>query len=143
MPEDETHERIVRDQRHKYAYGRFILWHGLLTALLVLLISAGLARAEGRPIGDDRTRVVVVSLLATGAGCCLGGLRIMLRSLRRDAGEPVPADPTAQALVRQFRLLRWAGVLQTSLGFALLLLFALSIGCERPGWVAWWPGRRP
>jgi hypothetical protein len=30
----------------------------------------------------------------------------------------------------------------TSVGFALLLLFALSIGCDRPEWTAWLPGLR-
>jgi len=118
MPEDVAYEMVLRRRRHELAYARYLLRSGAITSLLVLLTSVGVTWTEGRPIDRDRS----IDLAA--------------------AASAEPANPRAKSTASQLQLLAWAGVIMTSVGFALLLLFALSIGCDRPEWTAWLPGLR-
>ena len=143
MAVDPDFELVLRKRRHELAYARYVIGYGSVIGLLVLLISVGAAWAEGRPIDLDHSiDMVFAGLLALAAGCCLAGRKIMLRWLRMDARSPEPTNPQAKSLTGQLRLLSWAGIIMTSVGFALLLLYALSVGCDHPEWTAWLPRRR-
>jgi hypothetical protein len=143
MAEDIAYEMVLRRRQRTLAYARYLIGYGLITSLLVVLVAVGLAWADGRPIDLNRSAdIAVAGLIALGAGCCLAGRKIMLRWLKIDARSPEPTHPRAKSLTSQLRILSWAGVIMTSAGFALLLLFAFSIGCDRPEWTAWLPSRR-
>ena len=143
MPEDVAYEMVLRRRRHELAYARYLLRSGAITSLLVLLTSVGVTWTEGRPIDRDRSiDLAAAAIIALGAGCSLAGRKIMRRLLRKAAASAEPANPRAKSTASQLQLLAWAGVIMTSVGFALLLLFALSIGWDRPEWTAWLPGLR-
>jgi hypothetical protein len=143
MAEDIAYEMVLRRRRRKLAYARYLIGYGSITSLLVVLVAVGVSWAEGRPIDLNRfADIAVAGLIALGAGSCLAGRKIMRRWLKIDALPPEPTHPRAKPLTTQLRLLSWAGVIMMSAGFALLLLFALSIGCDRPEWTVWLPSRR-
>jgi hypothetical protein len=115
-------------------------WHALVCILLAGLFVAGVSLAESRPFTADRyIDFLATAVLAGGAGLPLTLGCILFTALRAPIEPDEALEPEARSRRRQYRVVYWFGVVMLSLGAALLLLFAVSIGTGHGEWVSWFP----
>jgi hypothetical protein len=143
MSEDPALRYVLNHRRRKVVATRYFLRHACAFAVVAVLCVVLFLKAQGRPVGKDQAfDLIAAAAVAASAGACLAGIRLSVKSLRREAGAPPSTDPKLQAIGRQIRLFNWAQLLIATAGFLFLTLLAVSLGCHRPDWISWMPSRR-
>ena len=143
MSHDPVLKAVLNKRRRENAAAWYCLRHAFPMALLTITFVLVFSRVQGHPVGTDQLAdLFVTAIAAAAAGACLAGARLAVKPIRRDFKEEPTTNPGLMTARRQLRFFNWSLLIISAVGFAYLLLIAVSLGCRRPDWITWMPSRR-